>query len=201
MTPLVCTQCLRIRLPLTGAKNPKIGKRGFRSQKTPISPQPQKRASRVKKSPFLYRAPQGKWDFLTRDALFWGGGKWGFFDSETSFPDFGVFHPCKGQTDSQPNAGNRPFPESAFSGVLRFRVTNPVCFGAPFPEPQDLRRADTQTPTPLAFLARTPTFPHSTVCECLKAFFRHASVFYNAPTRCLPLLKRGPKTISTRSHF
>ena len=32
----------------------------------------------------------------------------------------------------------------------------------------------------LAFLARTPTrkrFPHCTVYECLKAFFRHASVF------------------------
>ena len=39
------------------------------------------------------------------------------------------------------------------------------------------RHADPDT---LAFLARTPTrkrFPHSTVHECLKALFRHASVF------------------------
>ena len=35
-------------------------------------------------------------------------------------------------------------------------------------------------PDTLALLARTPTrkrFPHSTAYECLKAFFRHASVF------------------------
>ena len=29
-------------------------------------------------------------NFLTRGALFWGGGKWWFFDSETPFPDLGV---------------------------------------------------------------------------------------------------------------
>ena len=42
-------------------------------------------------------------DSLTRDALFWGGGKWSFFDSETLFSRFWVFFfdPCKGQTDSQ----------------------------------------------------------------------------------------------------
>ena len=43
------------------------------------------------------------------------------------------------------------------------------------------RRADTQTPTHHSvFGTSTPTrkrFPHSTACECLKAFFRHASVF------------------------
>ena len=92
---------LGIRLPLTGVKIPKIGKRGSQSQKTPISHHPRKgRSESKKKSPFLYRALQGKWGFLTQSALFWGGGKWGFFDSETSFPDFGDFDPCKGQTNS-----------------------------------------------------------------------------------------------------
>ena len=46
----------------------------------------------------------------------------------------------------------------------------------------ELRRADTQTPTgptrlPLAFLARTPTRKRPCIRVCLKAFFRHASVF------------------------
>ena len=37
-------QNLGMRLPLTGAKIPKIGKRGFRSEKTPISHHPRKGA-------------------------------------------------------------------------------------------------------------------------------------------------------------
>ena len=47
-----CPLALGIRLPLTGVKIPKIGKRGFRSQKNPHFPPPQKRALWVKKSPF-----------------------------------------------------------------------------------------------------------------------------------------------------
>ena len=46
----------------------------------------------VKKSPFLYRAP----DFLTESAHFWGTGKWEFFDPETLFSRFGDFDPCRG---------------------------------------------------------------------------------------------------------
>ena len=49
-----------------------------------------------------------------------------------------------------------------------------------------LRRADTQNPTPTR-----KRFPHSTLYECLKAFFRHAR-FFNAPTRNLPMFKKPP---------
>ena len=52
-----------IRLPLTGFKIAKIGKRGFQSQKKHFLP------------------PQ-------TSTLFWGGRKWGFFDSETLFSRF-----------------------------------------------------------------------------------------------------------------
>ena len=41
----------------------------------------------------------------------------------------------------------------------------------------------------------TQAVPAFQCIRCLEAFFRHAR-FLNAPTRCLPLLKRGPKTIS-----
>ena len=78
-----------------GVKSPKIGKRGFRSQKAPISPYPRKGRLGSKKSPFLYRAPQRKWGVF--GVL--GGGKWGFLTPKPSFPDFGVFGPCKRQTD------------------------------------------------------------------------------------------------------
>ena len=72
-------------------------KRVSESKKPPFLLTPE-RAFRVKKSPFLYRDPHAKWDFLTRNALFRGEGKWGFFDSETSFPDFGVLGPRTGRT-------------------------------------------------------------------------------------------------------
>ena len=83
------------RLPLTGVKIPKIEKRGFWSQKPPFRITPGQRVLRVKKSPFLYRAPlQGKWGFLTRNTLFWRGSKWVFLTRKPSFPDFGDFDPC-----------------------------------------------------------------------------------------------------------
>ena len=79
--------------PLQGSKAPKSGKEGFGVKKPPFPPHPRKRSSRVKKSPFsLYRCTCiENGDFLTRDALFWGGGKWGFFDSETLFSRFWGF--------------------------------------------------------------------------------------------------------------
>ena len=105
LEPLHCLESLGdgvgIRLPLTGAEIPKIGKRGFRSQKTPISHHPRKGCSESKNPHFPCSALYRNGDFLTRNTLFWGGGKWGFFDSETLFsPDFGDFGPCKGQTNS-----------------------------------------------------------------------------------------------------
>ena len=75
-----------------------------------------------------------------------------------------------------------------------------------FCSPQEgpwIRRADTQTPDTLAFLARTPTrkrFPHSTVYECLKAFFRHASVFKthrHAVYHCLKDRERANREVQT----
>ena len=97
-------------------------KRGFRSQKTPISPPPQKRASRVKKSPFLHRAPQGKWDFFDSRRPFLGWGERGvFLTPKPSFLDFGVFDPCKGQTDSQCKSQSLAFFfVFGFSAVLIF---------------------------------------------------------------------------------
>ena len=76
---------LRIRPPCTGAKIPKIRKRGFRSRKTPISPHPRNGRFESKNPHFPCGALYGHGDFLTRSTLFWGGGKWGFFDSETLF--------------------------------------------------------------------------------------------------------------------
>ena len=79
---------LRIRLHLTGVKIPKIGKRGCRSQKTPFPTTPEKGVPGQKihfPCSALYR------DFLTQNALFWGGGKGGFFDSETLFSRFWGF--------------------------------------------------------------------------------------------------------------
>ena len=56
-------------------QNPKIGKRGFRSQKNPISPHPRKGRFESKKSPFLYRAPQGTWGFFDSRRPFLGWGE------------------------------------------------------------------------------------------------------------------------------
>ena len=90
--------CCKSVCPLQGSKNPKIGKRGFRSQKTPISPHPRKGSLETKNPHFPCGALYRNGDFLTRDALFWGGGKWGFFDSETLFSQFwGFLTPVRGK--------------------------------------------------------------------------------------------------------
>ena len=66
-------------------------------------PPPQKRESRVKKSPFLNRAPQGKWGFFdSRRPLFSGlGGNGVFWLQNPLFAIFGVFDPCAGRMHSQ----------------------------------------------------------------------------------------------------
>ena len=58
------TSCESVR-PVQGSKIPKSKKEGFgvKNQKPPFPPTPEK-GSRVKKSPFLYRAPQEKWGFF-----------------------------------------------------------------------------------------------------------------------------------------
>ena len=84
-----------------GSKTPKSGKGGFGVKKPPFPPTPEKGVS-SQKSPFLFRAPPGRWRFfdLGRPFLGWGGDG-GFLAPKPPFPDFGVFDPCKGQTDSQ----------------------------------------------------------------------------------------------------
>ena len=87
-------QLLGIRLPLTGAEIPKIGKRGFRSQKSPISHHPKKRVFRVKKSPFLYRALQGRWRFFDSEHPFLGWWEMGdFWLRNPLFPILGISAP------------------------------------------------------------------------------------------------------------
>ena len=64
------------RDPVQGSKSPKSGKEG-----------PGKR--RFESENPLFSTGAGpcreNGDFLTRNALFWGEGKWGFFGSETLF--------------------------------------------------------------------------------------------------------------------
>ena len=75
-----------MRLPLTGAKIPKIGKRGFRSQKTPISHHHRKGCSEPKTPHFETEHYKEMVIFLTRNTLFRGGAKLsGAGDSRESF--------------------------------------------------------------------------------------------------------------------
>ena len=73
-------------------KTPKMGK-------TPISPHP--REGRFEsKIPICAQGSTGKMGiFLTRNAFSWVGGNGGFSTQKPSFPNFGVFDPCTGQTD------------------------------------------------------------------------------------------------------
>ena len=67
-----------------------------------------------------------------------------------------------------------------------------------------LRKGRHANPDTLAFLARTPTrkrFPHSTVYECLKAFFRHASVFKTHRHAAYHCLKEVQKPFRHASVF
>ena len=96
---------LGIHLPLTGVKIPKIGKRGFRSQKTPISDHPRKGRSEPKNPHFHTEHYKGNGDLWARNTLFWGGGKGGFLTSKPSFPDFGDFDPCN--QESAKGAGGK----------------------------------------------------------------------------------------------
>ena len=75
---------------------------GSKNSHFPVS---QKWALCVKKSPFLYRAPQGKWGFFWLKAPISGTlGNGSFLTPKPSFPDFGDFDPCRGRTLSQQEA-------------------------------------------------------------------------------------------------
>ena len=73
--------------PVQGSKNPKIG-----VKKNPISPRPQKRASRGKKSPPFTGHHRENRDFLDSKRPFLGGGEMGFFWLRNPlFPILGIF--------------------------------------------------------------------------------------------------------------
>ena len=80
--------------PYRGRNTQNREKRVWESKKLPFPTTPEKGALSQKNPPFPCGALYSETgDFLTRSALFWGGGEWGFFDSETLFPDFGGFRP------------------------------------------------------------------------------------------------------------
>ena len=66
-----------------GSEIPEVGKGGLQSQKINISHHPRKGCSESKNPHFPSSALYRNGDFFTQSALFWGGGKWGFLDSET----------------------------------------------------------------------------------------------------------------------
>ena len=84
---------LRKRRHCTGVKIPKIGKRGFRGQKTPISHRLRQGRFESKNPHFSTGLHKENGDFSTQSALFWGDGKWEFFDPETLFSRFWGFWP------------------------------------------------------------------------------------------------------------
>ena len=84
---------LRTRRPCTGAKIPKIGKRGFRGPKTPISQCVRKGRFESKNPHFSTGLHKENGDLLTQIALFWRIGKWEFLDPETLFSRFWGFWP------------------------------------------------------------------------------------------------------------
>ena len=67
-----------------------------REKRVSISHHPRKGRSESKNPHFYTELHKENGDFLSRSALFWGGGKWGFFESETLFSRFWGFRPLLG---------------------------------------------------------------------------------------------------------
>ena len=87
------SQVLRIRRPCT--KSPKTGKEGFGAKRPPWPATPAKRGSESKDAHLYTGHHRENGAFLTRNTLFCFPGWWamGLLDSETLFPDFGIFGP------------------------------------------------------------------------------------------------------------
>ena len=83
-----CALVLRKRRQCTGVKIPKIGKRGCRGQKTPFSHRLRKGRFESKNPHFSLGLHKENGNFSTQSALFWGDGKWEFFDPKTLFSRF-----------------------------------------------------------------------------------------------------------------
>ena len=72
--------------PSQGPKSPKSAKEGFGVKKTAIPHHSRKGRSESKNPHFYTEHYKESGACLTRNTLFWGGGKWFFlFDSETLF--------------------------------------------------------------------------------------------------------------------
>ena len=79
--------------PYRGRNPQNREKRGFGVKNPPISHHPRKGHSESKNPHFYTEHYKEKGEFSTRSPLFWGGGKRGFFDSETLFSRFWGFRP------------------------------------------------------------------------------------------------------------
>ena len=95
------TLSLGIRLPYRG-RNPKTaGKEGFGVKKPPFPTTPEKGALSQKIPIFLVECSVLEMGIFWPRAPFSGVvGNGGFLTPKPSFPDFGDFGPCKGQTNS-----------------------------------------------------------------------------------------------------
>ena len=91
--------CKRVR-PLQG---PKIGKRGFRGQKTPISQCPRKGRFELKNPHFSAGLHNENGEFSAQSAVFEVMGNGSFLTPKPSFPDFEDFDHCysRGRMRSQ----------------------------------------------------------------------------------------------------
>ena len=79
-------------------QNPQNREKRVSESKNPISRHPRKGCSELKNPHFPGSALCRNGDFLTQGALFWGGRKWGLFDSETLFSRFwGILTPVRGK--------------------------------------------------------------------------------------------------------
>ena len=86
--------------PYRGQKLQNREKRVSESKKPLFPPNPRKGVS-SQIIPISIQDTTGKWGFFDSRRPFLGWGKRVFLTPKPSFPDFGVFDPCKGQTDSQ----------------------------------------------------------------------------------------------------
>ena len=107
--------------PLQGSKSPKSGKEGFGAQKTPLSHRLRKGRFESKKSPFLYRAPQGKWGFSDSKRPSLGRWEMGVFGPRNPlFPILGILTPVRGRRV------RNLFPDPSFSSYAAKRIFFPT---------------------------------------------------------------------------
>ena len=105
----------------TGVKNPKNREKRVSESKNPHFPPPQKGASWVKKSPFLYSAPQG-----------WGGGEMGvFWLRNPLFPILRFLTPVQGGRIRKTKIQPKVFLTEVFGNPLGLWTSAPSGHGCP----------------------------------------------------------------------